>query len=477
MKQLKSTKPIHYFTIAYAVLYILFIISGSFNGAYPDLNSEGIFVYLLFILFLVGFAISWSNKILTGVIFLIWYGGMLILELLVVEKDGGFGIISGIPLLILGIFFIINGFKSKKEINMKKTAILFSISIISIIIIISSCKNNDDPDPAEKKKYAWVTGDTASTGYGTILFTPDAGDTWERQGDDLDALQGINVSDIWAVDENNVWACGSGNSILRTVDAGLLWTRVQAPANLPNADLSSIFIVNKTNIWIAGGNNPGIVYSSIDNGSTWNMLDSTFFHNTRLQGIWAINTEKIYVVGALNTRSAARGFIGYTLDGGATWDSITPANDYNKWEWIGVVSSGNTIVIYGSTAHYMYSNDEGQTWKNDSVPDTGGGGTGGADINDLIMLDSQTWWGAFDMGNIFITTDGGTTWTKQETPGVGATFLVGIDKWDSQLALVVGYGFSYPPISPIIKTTNGGTLWEEKHHSSTQYWKVSFIKD
>lgn len=120
MKLLKSTKPIHYFTIAYAVLYILFVISGSFPGSYPNLNSEGIFVYLLFILFLVGFSISWSNKMLTGVIFLVWYGGMLILELLVVEKDGGFGIITGIPLLVLGIFFIKAGSKSKKGINVDK---------------------------------------------------------------------------------------------------------------------------------------------------------------------------------------------------------------------------------------------------------------------------------------------------------------------------------------------------------------------
>lgn len=120
MKRLKSTKPIHYFTIAYAVLYILFIISATFEGEYPSLNLATIGVYILFILFIIGFSISWSNKILTGIIFLIWYLGMLILELLIVEKDGGFGIISGIPVLVLGIFFIINGYKSKKEINMNE---------------------------------------------------------------------------------------------------------------------------------------------------------------------------------------------------------------------------------------------------------------------------------------------------------------------------------------------------------------------
>lgn len=113
MKLLKSTKPIQYITLVYAVLYLLFILSGDFGGAYPSLNTEGIIVYGLFVLFVVGFSISWHKKIITGIIFLLWYIGMLILELLIVEKDGGFGIISGIPLVVLGILFIKSGYKSK----------------------------------------------------------------------------------------------------------------------------------------------------------------------------------------------------------------------------------------------------------------------------------------------------------------------------------------------------------------------------
>lgn len=365
---------------------------------------------------------------------------------------------------------------------MKKAAILFSGVMISILIIISSCKKNDnnDPIPTEKKKYAWVTGSQDSTGYGMILFTPDAGETWERQGQGSDALLGINFSDIWAIDENNVWATGDGNTILRTINGGQTWTAVQPPANLPDAGLTPICIVNNSNIWIGGayggttGN--GVVYKSIDGGNTWTMPDTAFFHNNSIQGLWAINTEKVYVAGAHNIEGAdSRGFIGYTLDGGVTWDSITPANNFNKWKWIGVVASGNTIVIYGSKAHYIVSTDGGNTWKNDSVPNTGG--QDGADINDLIMLDPQTWWGAFDMGQIFITTDGGTTWTEQQTPGIGGTFAVGIDTWDGQLALAVPFADFYPPRCPIIKTYNGGGLWEKKYTCKSNLWKVTFIKD
>ncbi len=106
MKLLRSTSLIQYLALAYAVLYILFVRSGDFNGAYPDLSIEGAGVYLLFIVFGIGLSLSWHNKKATGIIFLLWYAGMLFLELIIVEKDGGFGIISGIPVLVFGILFI-----------------------------------------------------------------------------------------------------------------------------------------------------------------------------------------------------------------------------------------------------------------------------------------------------------------------------------------------------------------------------------
>jgi photosystem II stability/assembly factor-like uncharacterized protein len=121
----------------------------------------------------------------------------------------------------------------------------------------------------------------------------------------------------------------------------------------------------------------------------------------------------------------------------------------------------------------MVSTDGGTTWKNDSVSAAGGGG--GADINHLIMLNPQTWWGALDMGHIYLTTDGGSTWVPQET-GQGGEFLVGIDAWDSQFALAVGSLAGWPEKGSILKTSNGGTIWKKIHTYNTYLNKVSFIK-
>ena len=353
---------------------------------------------------------------------------------------------------------------------MKRPGFFFLVTISIICFIISCSKDSVIPPPVEMKPYAWVAGARDSTGYGMILFSADSGNNWVRQGQGSDALRGIDIWDIWAVDENTVWAVCSDNVILKTVDGGQTWNRVQAPANNLKTRLSAISIVNKTNIWISGSG--GTVYNSTDNGSTWTMFDTNFFHNSLMQGVWAVTPQKIYVVGKRGTNIPG-GFIGYTLDGGTTWDSVFPADGYNRNEWIGVTSSGNSIVVYGGTSHYMVSNDGGATWKNDSAPTSGGGG--GADFNHLIMLNPQTWWGAMDEGHIYLTTDGGTTWIPQET-NEGGSYLFGIDTWDGRLALAVGESNGWPNRGPILKSSNGGTNWELKKVYRSNLYKVSFIK-
>ncbi|MCK9422279.1 MAG: hypothetical protein M0Q38_06760 [Bacteroidales bacterium] len=350
-------------------------------------------------------------------------------------------------------------------------ALFFSLALASLFIISEGCKKkNDDPEPGPvKMKYAWVVGDEDSTHYGMILFTPDGGDTWQRQGEGSPALLGVNLIDVWAVDTNTVWAVGSDNSILKTTDGGHSWTHIQGPKTRTVTDLESISLVGSGDIWISGGN--GTVFNSKDGGNTWTVFDAIFFHNGLMQGIHAINSNIVYVTGGIGTR----GFIARTINGGQTWDSVVPENNYNRNEWVGVKSfDAAHIIVYGGRSHYVISVDAGQSWKNDSVPKTGG--TGGADINSLTMLDAQTWWGAFDYDGIFITKDGGASWTKQTSEGPGGMWLFGIDHYDRNLAIIVAQS-SLSLTGKILKTSTGGNIWELKYHSRSWLNKVSFIKD
>lgn len=349
---------------------------------------------------------------------------------------------------------------------------IVSIMLVCSLTIIGCSKNDKNPVDNERKKSAWVSGQIDSTGYGMILYSKDGGDTWVRQGMGLSALNDIHIWNIWAVDDNNVWAIGAENTILKTSDGGKTWPKIQTPVNTANPGLQSLSVVDKTNIWISGDN--GTVYNSNNNGNTWTMFDNDFFHKGLMQGICAITPEKVYVVGQLSNGNK-RGFIGFTLDGGISWDSVSPANNFNKYKWLGIKSYGDAIVIYGEASRYMFSNDGGTTWKNDSIPTTGNV-LGRADFNDLTMINSQTWWGAFDQNQIYITTDSGENWNLQQTNQAGY-FMMGIDAWDSQLALSVTSPVSAPFQSPIVKTTDGGLTWKTTHTSKTFLTHISFIKE
>ena len=358
---------------------------------------------------------------------------------------------------------------------MKKAFKFVLIVVASLLIIINGCKKDDDePNPAPvQKKLAWVVGDADSTNYGMILFSSDGENTWVRQGEGSTALQGIDVNDVCIVDENTVWAVCSDNIILKTTDRGNTWVRIPAPANRAYIVLMSISLVNNDNLWISGS--PGIVYNSTDAGNSWMVFDTSFFHSGLMQGIHAINSQIVYVAGGVGPAGGnLHGFIARTTDGGQTWDSIVPDSNFNKHEWIGVTSSDpDHIIVYGGKSHYIYSNDAGQSWKNDSVPGIGGGG-GPADINCLKMLDAQTWWGAFDYDGIARTENSGTTWTKQISVGPQGEWLVGIDYYDYDHAIIVGQGSS-SYFGKIINTSNGGNLWELKDTCNTLLNNVSCI--
>jgi photosystem II stability/assembly factor-like uncharacterized protein len=360
---------------------------------------------------------------------------------------------------------------------MKYIPYFFLLTVIFIIAIISCNKDDDsniNQDDTAVKKYVWAVGMQDSTGYGLILFSDDGGNKWVRQGEDSDVLKGVTLNDVYAVDENTVWTVGNNNTILKTTDGGNNWVRVTPPTGFSSAGLAAISLAGSDNIWISGSQ--GVVYNSTNGGISWTVFDAGFFHHGLMQGIHAVNSDVVYVAGSYSPGKVnEKGFIAVTTDGGQSWDSIVPQNNFNRNLWIGVTSAdAENIIIYGVKSHYMHTNDGGQTWYNDSLLNTGG--TNGADINCLKMLNPQTWWGAFDYDGIYLTQDNGISWIKQTSPPPLGMWLIGLDYYNSDLAVIVGVETSSLS-GKIIQTTDGGNHWELKQTWDTWINKVSYIKN
>ena len=353
-------------------------------------------------------------------------------------------------------------------------SIVFTLLAVGLIsLFITGCSDKDsDPIPIDQSNNVWIFGWQDSTGYAMILKSADAGLNWIRQGEGQSALLGITLNDIWAVDQDIIWAVGEKNSILKTMNGGVGWTKYDMTVTPSTTEFLSISMADRNSSWISGGE--GIIVHSPDAGATWIKFNDTDLDSAQFQGICAVNTQRVFAVGGIDdgTRTV-RGRVVFTVDGGNDWERMTAPLDFNKWEWIGVSSSGNNMVIYGGRSHYMFSNNQGETWTPDSIPGIVGGDKKG-DINRLIMLSPDTWWAACDEGHIAYTTDAGQNWTLQQT-GQGGYFLVGIDAWDPQLAIATGISESLPTNIPILRTTDGGTTWKVVKQVNCNLNKVSFV--
>lgn len=346
--------------------------------------------------------------------------------------------------------------------------------LITLPVLLTAChKDTPPPSAPDPAVCAWVVGDADSTGFAVILFTSDGGTTWQRQGLGSPVLSGINLNNVKAVDKKTVWAVGTSGTIVKTTDGGASWQIAGEGQLNPAAQLTSLTLAGSKQIWTSGED--GYVYHSADAGATWKLMDRGFFRNGLMQGVLALNEQTIYVVGGYPLSRGYRGFVARTINGGVTWDTVSAGGKASRFEWIGMTSSGpDHLVIYGQQSHYLFSRDAGITWSHDSVPGTGGG-TGGADINCLTMTDTANWWGAFDYDAIFLTSDSGASWTRQESDGPGGMWLFGIDWYNRDVAVITGLS-SLSLSGKIISTTDGGNTWRLTYSSRSPLCKVSFVR-
>lgn len=99
-------------TTIYGILYLILLITSFFESPY---DLERVIVYLAFIVFLVGYYYSWRNEMIAGIVFIFWWGIMWYLGLFIAEHDRGAGVVMGVPLFIIGIFFIVSWYRKRRR--------------------------------------------------------------------------------------------------------------------------------------------------------------------------------------------------------------------------------------------------------------------------------------------------------------------------------------------------------------------------
>lgn len=162
-------------------------------------------------------------------------------------------------------------------------------------------------------KSLWIAGTAADTNFadtvGIIIYSPDAGLSWIRQGAGLQFPK--KFYDVSAGNDSIVYAGGT-NSIYKTVNGGVAWQQV---LGLPNRNVNGICAVDAENIW-AVGDYDGI-YHSKNGGVSWETVLPSL-KGFRLMGVTVADVNRIWIVGA-PTSGTGPGTIIYSRNAGDTW--------------------------------------------------------------------------------------------------------------------------------------------------------------
>jgi photosystem II stability/assembly factor-like uncharacterized protein len=294
-----------------------------------------------------------------------------------------------------------------------------------------------------------------------MFFTiSDAQAQWQKQNIDTKAsLRGLAV-----VDQNVIWASGTGGTVLRTVDGGKNWSVLKVP-DADKLDFRDIeaFDAETAYILSIGSGEASRIYKTTDGGKTWKLQ----FKNTNEKAFFDALAFWDKTNG-IAMSDPVDGFyrLLHTSDGGETWEAISSFLPKAKEGEAAFAASGTCLITQGkkdvflvsggADARVFRSNNRGLNWNVADTPITKG--TPGSGIFSIAMADAKR--GVIVGGNyekpndmtdnLAFTADGGKTWTLAK--GLNG-YRSGVAYIDKKTILAVGASGSD-------LSTDGGKTWK-----------------
>ncbi len=325
----------------------------------------------------------------------------------------------------------------------------------------------------------WVGGNL-----GTMLFTSDGGATWTNQT----IGNSVSVRDVAFRDENFGLAASYG-SILKTTNGGANWESIVVTGS---GALSSVSI-QSSNCFAMGA---GKLFKSVNSGDTWNLLadfeiylcDKIFFFSSNLgwfasaEGIaktedggnnWTQKTpnkaiETLKAIKGLNKVFAVqRGGLAFTEDG-KKWKFFLDDRMKNIYD-ISFKDGLNGWLVggYNLVPNVLRTTDGGYTWENQNINIS-------QNILAMQFVNSTYGWMVGTNGTIIKTLDGGETWGPQNSQTVSHLYDVSFINENVGYAVGKGTYGTHWGYNVVLKTLNGGLLWDVVNASKTdgEYHRV-----
>lgn len=265
------------------------------------------------------------------------------------------------------------------------------------------------------------------------------------------------IHDIQFLTEN-IGFIGTSNSIYKTINGGGSWTSPQYPGGDLDVQLLSAshihdihFFDQSSGLMTGSGffNGYDIVAKTTDGGATWRLV----YHQAGTGDIFRVPLKSMTFINA-NTGFIAggNGKILKTSDAGNTWQTVASGTTKNLRKV--VFTDSQTGFIAGEKVILKTTNG-GTSWTVTESAYT---------LNDLHFLTASSAVATTLEGYILKTSDGGANWSAGP---VNFQAMLGKMAFDGQTGYAIGFDGMYPKF--ILKTTDGGNLWEQQFPPANNY--------
>lgn len=287
------------------------------------------------------------------------------------------------------------------------------------------------------------------------------------------SLRGLSI-----VTDQIVWVSGSNGSIGKTVDGGATWQWIK-PKGYEKLDFRDIEAFNEKEAVIVNAGSPAYILKTVDGGASWTEnyknVDTAIFLDGL--GFWGKNKAIIFGDPINNKMQLLK-----TTDAGKRWLNVSDNLKFPlaKGE-AGFAASGTTVKTLpggkvwissgGTVSNIYYSGDYGLNWQVYKCPIWQGESSTGPfsmdfyDAKNGIVVGGNYVKDKENSNNVLITSDGGKTWTKPETPVSG--YRSGVKYLDKNTLIATG-------TSGTDVSTDGGKNW--KHISDVSFNSVQKAK-
>jgi photosystem II stability/assembly factor-like uncharacterized protein len=212
----------------------------------------------------------------------------------------------------------------------------------------------------------------------------------------------------------------------------------------------SISVIDEYNVWIAGGTpDTPKVYKTTNGGLNWIELPTNGI-SKELYCIWAVNNTTVYVGEGILSGGAK---LFKTTNGGENWTVALTTNP-NQGYFNGIVFSNSDPLVGAVQSIRIYiTTDGGLTW---TLKNPGGSVMSSAQ-NSLVVKDANFFGYGMNSGTsrVTLTINGGTSWLVQNLNLTGS-LVCGLDFKEDKL---IGLASTTTSLPNIARTSNGGDSW------------------